>query len=205
MCLSFRITVLSFCVFLCVSVPVLAVQSDVPISAYEFDQEDVLLDPVPVTIIPEDAAYPMQAAAASAPDLVIGDTPPEHPLFYGSGWITGTSRELGRITIYWPITYQDGYWGLDSNGYLYNVSAASLSGYLDGVYNNSASAPAFSYPRYRSSSGSSYTYVDLHIVPEHSNMSIATAMTPKYSPSDFLPYVIVLGLGVIVVCFMKRW
>lgn len=135
----------------------------------------------------------------------IGDIPPSDPLFYGSGWITGIDAELGRVTLYFPISYQSGYWGTDRNGYLYNVSSSSMSGYLSGVYNNSVSAPAFSYPRYRVYSGNSYQYVDLYLIPENSNMEIATELTSKYSVSDFLPYVVILGLGVMIVCFTKRW
>lgn len=153
----------------------------------------------------EDEGFPTLYASGSGFDIVIGNEPPSDPLFYGSGYITGESEELGTITLYFPISYQDGYWGLDSNGYLYNVTSSSLSGYLSGVYNNSVSAPAFSYPRYRNSSSSSWEYVDLHITPLNSNMEIATQVAPLYTIDDFVPYLVVLFGGVLVLCFMKRW
>lgn len=162
-------------------------------------------NPLPVVIVDEDEqGYSVESYSNSVPNIVIGDEPPSNPLFYGSAWVTGTDSQLGRITIYWPISFQSGYFGIDSNGYLFNVSSSSLSGYLSGVHNNSVSASAFSYPRYREYSGSGYSYVDLHLIPENSNMEIATANTPKYGPEDFVPYLLVFMLGVVIVCFMKR-
>lgn len=166
-----------------------------------YDEEN----PLPVVIVDEDeVGYSVESYSNSVPNIVIGDEPPSNPLFYGSAWVTGTDRNLGRVTIYWPISYQSGYFGIDSNGYLFNVSSSSLSGYLSGVHNNSVSASAFSYPRYREYSGSSYSYVDLHLIPENSNMEIATTNSPKYGPEDFVPYILVFMLGVVIVCFMKR-
>lgn len=166
-----------------------------------YDEEN----PLPVVIVDEDeVGYSVESYSNSVPHIVIGDEPPSNPLFYGSAWVIGTDSRLGRITIYWPISYQSGYFGIDSNGYLFNVSSSSLSGYLSGVHNNSVSASAFSYPRYREYSGSSYSYVDLHLIPENSNMEIATSNSPKYGPEDFVPYILVFMLGVVIVCFMKR-
>ncbi len=174
---------------------------------YVIQQDDYtfsVLDDVDLMQTDEDPGlFVLSGSRAAA--LQIGDTPPSDPLFYGSGWITGTDSNLGRVTLYFPISYQSGYWGTDRNGYLYNVSSSSITGYLSDVYNNSVSASAFSYPRYRVSSGSSYTYVNLYLKPENSNMEIATDLTPKYSVSDYLPYVVILGLGVMIVCFTKRW
>lgn len=136
---------------------------------------------------------------------VIGTDAPSNPAFYGSCWVTGTDPSLGEITIYFPLSVKEDIWGLDPNGYLYNISSSSVSGYLSGVYNNSVSASGFSYPRYRESSGSSYTYVDLHLIPSDSNMEIATAMEPAQNAAQLLPYIYIGLLGVIVVCFMKRW
>lgn len=162
-------------------------------------------NPLPVVIVDEDEqGYRVDSYSNSVPNIVIGDEPPSNPLFYGSAWVTGTDSRLGRITIYWPISFKSGYFGIDSNGYLFNVSSSSLSGYLSGVHNNSVSASAFSYPRYRVYSGSGYSYVDLHLIPENSNMEIATSNSPKYCPDDFVPYILVFMLGVVIVCFMKR-
>lgn len=127
--------------------------------------------------------------------------PPSSPPFYGSAFISGDSRELGDIDLYFPISFQKGYLGVDRNGYLYNVSNTSITCYLAGY--DYCNIPAWSYPRYRES-GSSYNYTDLHIVPESTNVQIATEMMPYYSISDLLPYSIFLVLGVLFVCFMKR-
>lgn len=129
------------------------------------------------------------------------DEPPADPPFYGSAFVSGSSRELGDITLYFPISYQTGYLGVDSNGYLYNVSNSSITCYLEGY--DYCNIPAWSYPRYRTGS-SSYTYEDLHIIPEHSNAQIAEDMTGLFSFDDLAPYFTILMLGVLFVCFMKR-
>lgn len=136
---------------------------------------------------------------------VIGTDAPSNPAFYGSCWVTGYDSNLGEVTIYFPLSVKENTWGVDPNGYLYNITASSTSGYLSGVYNNSVSASGFSYPRYRVSSGSSYSYIDLHLIPSDSNMEIATSMEPAQNAAQLLPYVYVGLLGVIIVCFMKRW
>lgn len=136
---------------------------------------------------------------------VIGTDAPSNPAFYGSCWVTGYDDNLGEVTIYFPLSAKEDVWGLDPNGYLYNITSSSVSGYLRGVYNNSVSASGFSYPRYRESSGSGYSYIDLHLIPSNSNMEIATAMEPAQTASQLFPYIYIGLLGVIVVCFMKRW
>lgn len=168
--------------------------------------EDEPVDPVPipVIIVEDDPSYAVAPRAGSASGLVIGDDPPANPLFYGSGWVTGVDSRLGRVTVYLPITYKSGYLGVDRSGYLFNVSASSLSGYLAGVYNNALTASGFSYFRYRVPSGSSYTYYDLHLIPEHSNMDIAVDLVPRYTVDAFLPYIMILFLGGCILCFMKR-
>ena len=168
--------------------------------------EDELVDPVPIPVIvvEDDPSYAVAPRAGSASGLVIGDDPPANPLFYGSGWVTGVDSRLGRVTVYLPITYKSGYLGVDRSGYLFNVSSSSLSGYLAGVYNNALTASGFSYFRYRVPSGSSYTYYDLHLIPEHSNMDIAVDLVPRYTVDAFLPYIMILFLGGCILCFMKR-
>lgn len=201
-----KVFCMSFVLFLICACPSYALE-EVSSGDYVFTDEDIALmdiqseTPVPVTIIEDEAVYP-SLYASSAPALVIGDTPPVDSPFYGSGWITGHSSTLGTVTLYFPVNYSTGYWGVDSDGYLFNVSSSSMSGYLDGVYNNSVSAPAFSYPRYRNSSGSSY--INLYLKPTDSNMDIATSHTPRYTAVDFLPYLAVFMLGVICLCYMKR-
>lgn len=170
-----------------------SVLDDEEFDAYEYGE---LLD---------DPAYSVLPARLRSALPVIGDTPPANPLFYGSCWVTGTDPNLGEVTIYFPLSAKEDTWGVDGNGYLYNITSGSVSGYLSGVYNNSVSASGFSYPRYRESSGSSYTYVDLHLIPSDSNMEIATSMEPAQNVSQLMPYVYVVLLGVIIVCFMKRY
>lgn len=177
---------------------------------YSFIDKDIVFpeytekDPLPVMLIESEEDFDnVRVLSRSAPVVVIGDEQPDDLLFYGSGWITGTDSSLGRVTLYFPISYKSGYWGVDRNGYLFNVSSSSISGYLEDAYNNSVSASGFSYPRYRTSN-SSYDYVTLYLRPENSNMEIAVQSAPLYSSSDLLPYVSIFLLGVIIVCFMKR-
>lgn len=151
--------------------------------------------PLSVTVIDDEPSYFVRSSRSGDAVLVIGDEPPSNPLFYGSGWVTGHDSNLGEVTVYFPIDTKSGHWGVDSSGYLYNVTSSSISGYLSGVYNNSVSASGFGYPRYRDSSNSSYSY--LYLTPENSNMDIATSNVPRYTFSDIWPCVlIVLVLGV---------
>lgn len=182
-----------------------ASEDDDPIQVYEvvdapsYDADN----PLPVVIVDDEQAYSVSPYSSDTPVLVIGNTPPDELLFSGAGWITGTDSKLGKVTLYFPISYKSGYWGTDSNGYLFNVSSSSLSGYLSSVYNNSVTASAFSYPRYRLNSSSS-TYEYLYLIPEDSNMEIAVSDAPKYTIDDFTPYLILLVGGVLFLCFMKR-
>ena len=160
-------------------------------------------NPLPVTVVEPDAVYQSVTAEDAPAVLAIVDDPPGNPPFYGCGYITGTTSNGSTVTLYFPINYKSGYWGTDSNGYLFNVSSSSISGYYAGAYNNSVSCSGFSYPRYRTSS-SSYDYVTLYITPIASNMDIATETTPVVSVTDILPYVSILLLGVILLCCMRK-
>lgn len=160
--------------------------------------------PVPVIVLEPDLDLSsLSPGVYAGGELSIGDTPPDSVPFYGAAWVTGTDSRLGRVTLFFPIDTAKGYWGIDSNGYLFNVNSSSVSGYLAGVYNNSVSSSGFDYPRYRDGSSSNWDYYDLHLKPENSNMEIAVSNAPKYSVRDILPFLIVGLLGVIV-CFMKR-
>lgn len=134
--------------------------------------------------------------------LALDDVPPANPPFYGSGYVTGSSRELGYITLYFPITYKEGFLGVDSNGYLYNVSNTSITCYLEGY--ETCNIPAWSYPRYRRQSGNTWEYIDLHLSPQYSNCDVATSMEPSFTMADLLPYASILLLGVLFVCFIRR-
>lgn len=130
------------------------------------------------------------------------DTPPADMPFYGSAFVSGDSEQLGNITLYFPISYREGYLGVDKNGYLFNVSNSSITCYLEGY--DYCNIPAWSYPRYRVDPSSSYAYTDLYILPTSTNAQIAQESAPLYTMSDLLPYGTLLMLGVIFVCCMKR-
>lgn len=173
------------------------------------DGEEVVVEPdssEPQTVIVLDPAeiaeYPAITYAAPTIAEVIGDDPPTTSPFYGSGWVTGSDSNLGIITLYFPRNYCTDTWGIDSNGYLFNVTSASVGGYYSGAYNNSISAPSFSYPRYRSSNN--YDYIDIHLVPLNSNMDIYTTNRPRKTMDDLLPYVTILLIGGVLVCCMRR-
>lgn len=159
-------------------------------------QEVIVVDPAEI------AEYPAISYAASTIVEVIGDDPPTTSPFYGSGWVTGSDSNLGIITLYFPRNYCSDTWGVDSNGYLFNVTSSSVGGYYSGAYNNSVSAPSFSYPRYRSSNN--YDYIDIHLVPLNSNMDIYTSHRPRKTMDDLLPYVSILLIGGVLVCCMRR-
>lgn len=159
-------------------------------------QEVIVVDPAEI------AEYPVISHSASTNVVVIGDDPPTSSPFYGSGWVTGQDSNLGIITLYFPRNYCSDTWGVDSNGYLFNVTSASIGGYYSGAYNNSISAPSFSYPRYRSSNN--YDYIDIHLIPLNSNMDIYTSHRPRKTTEDLLPYVSILLIGGVLVCCMRR-
>lgn len=159
-------------------------------------QEVIVVDPAEI------AEYPAISYSASTIVGVIGDDPPTSSPFYGSGWVTGSDSKLGIITLYFPRNYCTDTWGVDSNGYLFNVTSSSLGGYYSGSYNNSISAPSFSYPRYRPSRNSDY--IDIHLVPLDSNMDIYTSHRPRKTMDDLLPYVSILLIGGVLVCCMRR-
>lgn len=159
--------------------------------------------PVPVTVVEPDIVYQAVSPASNPASVALVDSPPDNPPFYGSGYITGTTSNGSTVTLYFPINYREGYFGTDSNGYLFNVSSNSISGYFDSAYNNSVSVSGFSYPRYRTSS-QNYDYTTLYIRPTASNMQIATETAPVVSVNDILPYVSILLLGVIFLCCMRK-
>ena len=215
----------------CCLVPVSAVDGDISVPSTEevtpeivepapddldappelVEGEEVIVEPDssdPQTVIVLDPAeiaeYPVVAAAPPVDGQVIDDDPPATSPFFGSAWVTGVDSRLGTITLYFPRNYCSDTWGLDSNGYLFNITSSTVGGYLSDVYNNSISAPSFSYPRYRSSSSSSWDYVDIHLVPSSSNMEIYTTNRPRVTVDDLLPYVSILLLGGLLVCCMRR-
>lgn len=160
-------------------------------------------DPILVTVVESEDDFPTLYGSMRSMELTIEDDPPENPPFYGSLYITGETSSGDVVTLYFPTTYKEGYFGVDSSGRLFNVSATSITGYYSGAYNNSVNVPAFSYPRYRTSS-SNYDYTDLYIVPQYSNIDIATGMEGRTTFADLAPYFSLLMLGVIYLCCLKR-
>ena len=137
--------------------------------------------------------------------LALDDTPPSDPPFVGSLYVTGTVSGLGTVTLYLPVNYRSGYLGLSSDGYLYNVSSSSLSGVMyRGSTAYTVSFSGFSLPRYRLRDSSGYSYDDLYFVPTASNAQIADTMPPVYDVADVQMYIVILFLGVVILCFMKR-
>lgn len=160
-------------------------------------------DPIPVTVVDLEDSFPTVYASGDPLDLQIEDVPPDNPPFYGSLYITGQTSSGQTVTLYFPTTYKEGYFGVDSSGRLFNVSATSITGYYAGAYNNSINLPSWSYPRYRSSSSTS-AYTDLYIVPQYSNIDIATGIEGRTTFADLAPYFSLLMLGVIYLCCLKR-
>lgn len=166
----------------------------------------VVNDPIPVTVIEseqEDLGFPSLYASGYALELDITDEPPEDPPFYGAVYITGETSDGDIVTLYFPRNYKEGYFGVDSTGRLLNVTSSSISGYYGGAYNNSVSLSGFGYPRYRATS-SNYDYTDLYITPQFSNAQILTEFEGRYTFSELEPYFILLMLGVIYLCCLKR-
>lgn len=159
--------------------------------------------PLPVTVVQPDVVYSAVSPTSDVASVDLVDSPPDNPPFFGSGYITGVTSNGSTVTLYFPINYKEGYFGTDSNGYLFNVSSSSISGYFERAYNNSVSVSGFGYPRYRTSS-QNYDYTTLYIRPTASNMQIAIEAAPVVSVNDILPYVSILLLGVIFLCCLRK-
>lgn len=122
--------------------------------------------------------------------------------FYGSSYIRGTVGGSPAVFLF-PSSYRQGYYGLDSAGRLYNVSATSISGVLYiGNTQYQVSSSSWSYPRYRLDS--SYSYQTLYFLPSgDTNVPLPSQPTPLHDVSSVLPYVAVFLLGGIFVCMRK--
>lgn len=136
------------------------------------------------------------------------DTPPVNAPFVGSVYITGTTQELGTVTVYLPVTYREGYLGLTSSGNLFNVSNSSISGIMyRGSTEYNFRLSSWSTPQYRLYNSSGYNYSDLTFTSiTASNAVIAEEFQPLVPVSALLAYVPIILLGVIVLClFIKRF
>lgn len=154
-------------------------------------------------LLPVDPA-PVSSVSATA-DFKVGSTDLKYAPFIGSGWFVGSVSGLGEVYLYVPISTR-GIWGTTSDGYLCNIGGSSVSGVLftSSGTQYSFNAPAFSLPRYRLFSSSTYyDWNDLRLTVSSSNMQVATDFEPSVPVSDAIPFVIVGLLGVMVCCLMR--
>lgn len=171
---------------------VLFLSSFVPVSAEPIT--DLLsVDPVPVSSV------------SSSFDFKTLSSDLKYAPYIGSGWFIGTVSGLGEVYLYVPISTR-GVWGTTSDGYLCNIGGSSVSGVLftSSGTQYSFNAPAFSLPRYRLFSSSTfYDWNDLRLTVSSSNMQVSTEFPPAVPVSDAIPFVIVGLLGVMIVCLMR--
>lgn len=152
----------------------------------------------PVQLLSSDSVSSSSVSKAGSSDL-------KYAPYIGSGWFIGTVSGLGEVYLYVPISSR-GFWGTTSDGYLCNIGGSSVSGVLFSSSGTkySFNAPAFSLPRYRLPSSSSYSdWSDLRLTVSASNMQVATDFGPAVPVSDAIPFVIVGLLGVMVLCLMR--
>lgn len=137
------------------------------------------------------------------------DIAPENAPFVGSAYVTCDTDSLGVVSIYFPVSFLSGYWGVDQYGSLFNVSNTSISGVLYTAAGREYQfrCQSWSTPQYRDPDGSSYTYYDLEITDIlTSNVQIAEAFPPLVSTTTLFPYAYLMIGGVIVLClFLKRF
>lgn len=145
------------------------------------------------------------SSLSSTSDSKSGSTDLKYAPYIGSGWFIGRVSGLGEVYLYVPISTR-GVWGTTSDGYLCNIGGSSVSGVLftSSGTQYSFNAPAFSLPRYRLFSSSSYNdWNDLRLTVSSSNLQVATDFPPAVPVSDAIPFVIVGLLGVMVCCLMR--
>lgn len=160
------------------------------------ESSSVTLDDIYELLAPdEDALEPLEAA----PLLDGSDFP-----FYGSAYITGTV-DGAEATYFFPSSYRQGYYGLDSAGRLYNVSASSISGilYIGGTQYQ-VSSSSWTYPRYRLWD-TTQTYQTLYFYPSgDTNVQLPGQPTPLLSASEAVPYIMLVLLGGVFLCCMRK-
>ena len=162
----------------------------------------VSAEPV-VELLPVDSVSVSSVSSTSVSKA--GSSDLRYAPYIGSGWFIGTVSGLGEVYLYVPVSTR-GVWGTTSNGYLCNIGGSSVSGVLftSSGTQYSFNAPAFSLPRYRLFSSSSYNdWNDLRLTVSSSNMQVATEFPPAVPVSDAIPFVIVGLLGVMVCCLMR--
>ena len=156
-----------------------------------------------VQLLSSDSVSSSSVSSTSVSKAVSSDL--KYAPYIGSGWFIGTVSGLGEVYLYVPISTR-GVWGTTSDGYLCNIGGSSVSGVLftSSGTQYSFNAPAFSLPRYRLFSSSSYNdWNDLRLTVSSSNLQVATDFPPAVPVSDVIPFVIVGLLGVMIVCLMR--
>lgn len=140
--------------------------------------------------------------------LAYTDDPPASPPFYGGVYVTGTTSQLGTVTVYIPSTYQEGYLGTTASGDLFNASNSSISGVVyAGSRQYDFRLSSWSTSQYCIQSGSYWEYEDLTFTSiDASNAEIALSSVPAVDASEILRYAVFLVLVVILLClFIKRF
>lgn len=141
------------------------------------------------------------------PAFAYDTTPPSDPVFTGCLFVSGSTRELGDVVVYLPLTYQKGYLSYDGFN-LFNVTNSSVSGRLyAGSREYDFRCSSWSNPEYRVTDSGYYQYESLTFTSiDSTNIQILEDFPPLYPLSDLLPLALVALLGVIVLClFIKRF
>lgn len=131
------------------------------------------------------------------------NTPPSDPPWYGGYYITGVAADLGDCTIYLPVN--EG-WCLDEYGYLFRYASSSASGklYTENGTIYDFNAQAFSTPRYRLSSSSSYSYTDLHFYPTASNVVVEDSFEMTMDVGNVYTLALIAVVGLIFIVLISR-
>lgn len=113
-------------------------------------------------------------------------------------WINVSGLPVSRLHI--PSSYRDNYFGIDENGYLYNINTGTVT-LTEGVY--SIRFPSYAQPSYRRTDQTSqqYTYVNVSF-EDSPNVSVFGAS--QQIRDNW--YLVVIGLigGVLLCLFIKR-
>ena len=205
----FRVLLLCCCLVVVFVVPGMAASVDVVDGA---GADDVLAGysveaPLPVEIVPADDSFPDVSVPGDFSVDTISDFDtefPGSPLFTGCWWVSGSDVRLGQITVYLPVDTDRSQFGLDASGRLVYVGSGSVSGYLAGVRNNRVTFSSFSGGSYSEADGPSWDTYDLQLSPTATNLDIATTLLSPFDVWAYVPYLIVLFGGVVVLCCMRR-
>lgn len=139
--------------------------------------------------------------------LAYDDTPPtSSPLGY-TCFITMQTRELGQITVYLPVTWQENTFSWDGTN-LRNITTSTVTGYWTSNTDNYVRWSSFSLPQYREPSGSSWSLEDLTVQEIIStNVSIAESYEEVGVSRSDNYYVILILIGgvLLLILFMKKF